>query len=299
MIIAPEKIKNFTIIGSGTLGSRIGLQAALSGYQVTLYDINEDSFNRAKKDFSRIKSLLVKYGRENDASFDKKTSHIIYTTDLEQACINADFISESVIEDISLKKKVWTEIGQLCPEHTIPTTNTSYLLPSYFATESGRPEMFCAFHFHDVFTARVVDIMPHKDTDPAIISLLKEVGYKLNQIPVVIQKETPGYIFNKLFGVILTTAGSMLAQGIADVEDIDKSWMGNFNVRIGPFGMMDEVGLDTVYHVAKNMDFTGKEPFMHLIKKMLADGKLGIKSGSGFYSYPNPSFKNKNFLITT
>ena len=92
------------------------------------------------------------------------------------------------------------------------------------------------------------------------------------------------------------TAGMMLANNIANVEDIDKSWMGNYGTPTGPFGMMDEVGIDTVYHAGKAMPFSGKEKFLSLLKGMMAKGHLGIKSGRGFYSYPNPSFKNKDFL---
>lgn len=296
MITHSSQIKNFTIIGSGTLGARIGLRAALSGYRVMMYDINEASFSRAKKDFQRIKMLLYRKGEMSPEHFDELTECISYTTDINLACRSTDFISESVLEDVNLKKKVWKQIGEIVPSHSILTTNTSYLLPSWFAKESGAPERFCAFHFHDVFTARVVDIMPHPGTDPALISLLQEVGKQLSQIPVVIKKETQGYIFNKMFGSILMTAGSMWANGIASVEDIDRSWMGNYGMRIGPFGMMDEVGIDTVYHVAKGMKENTDPVFIKNIEKMINNGNLGIKTGKGFYIYPHPQYKNANFL---
>jgi 3-hydroxybutyryl-CoA dehydrogenase len=296
MITHSSQIKNFTIIGSGTLGARIGLRAALSGYQVIMYDINDSSFARAKKDFQRIKSLLDRKGEISQERFDTLTESITYTTDINLACRDTDFISESVLEDVNIKKVVWKQIGALVPSHSILTTNTSYLLPSWFASESGAPDRFCAFHFHDVFTARVVDIMPHPGTDPALIELLEDVGRKLQQIPVVIKKETQGYIFNKMFGSILMTAGSMWANGIASVEDIDRSWMGNYGMRIGPFGMMDEVGLDTVYHVAKGMDVNTDPVFVNKIEEMINKGSLGIKTGKGFYTYPHPVYKNANFL---
>ncbi|NNF36803.1 MAG: 3-hydroxybutyryl-CoA dehydrogenase [Saprospiraceae bacterium] len=296
MITHSSQIKNFTIIGSGTLGARIGLRAALSGFKVVLYDIHESSFTRAKKDFQRIKILLNRKGELSPERFDELTESIIYTTDINLACRNTDFISESVLEDVQLKKEVWKKIGDLAPAHSILTTNTSYLLPSWFAKESGASERFCAFHFHDVFTARVVDIMPHPGTDPEIIEVLRDVGKQLHQIPVVIKKETQGYIFNKMFGSILMTAGSMWANGIASVEDIDRSWMGNYGMRIGPFGMMDEVGIDTVFHVAKGMDVNTDPVFVKKIEEMINNGSLGIKTGKGFYNYPHPQYKNANFL---
>jgi 3-hydroxybutyryl-CoA dehydrogenase len=296
MIPAIKNIQKFTVIGSGTLGARIGLRAALSGYDVTLYDIDEGAFARAQKDFRRIRNMMIRMNQTTGAAFDDLHSRMVYTTDLKEACNTTDFISESVIEDVELKKKVWRDIAPLISDTAILTTNTSYLLPSWFADESGAPGRFCAFHFHDVFTARVVDIMPHQGTDPKIISILQDVGKKLHQIPVVINKETQGYIFNKMFGSILLTAGSMWARDIASVEDIDRSWMGNYGMKIGPFGMMDEVGIDTVYHVSKGMDSDADPTFLAKIKEMIEEGKLGIKTGKGFYQYPKPAYKESSFL---
>ena len=262
-----------------------------------MYDINESSFNRADKDYDRITRMLVKHKIYTEEFIAQRRSSMRRTLNLEEACQQADFISESVIEDIPLKKKVWSDIGKLTPAECILTTNTSYLLPSYFAQETGNPSMFCAFHFHDVFTARVVDIMPHPSTDSQVIPLLKEVGVKLNQIPVVIKKETHGYLFNKMFGTILLEAGKMWAAGLADHEDIDRSWIGNFGMRIGPFGMIDEVGLDTLLHVSKIIPDSAKDAFLSKVQEKVDAGELGIKSGKGFYTYPNPAYKAKDFLI--
>ncbi|MDZ7648316.1 MAG: 3-hydroxyacyl-CoA dehydrogenase NAD-binding domain-containing protein [Cytophagales bacterium] len=153
-----------------------------------------------------------------------------------------DFISESVTEELSIKEKVWKQIGELAPTKTIFTTNTSYLLPSQLASISGRPEKFCAFHFHDVFYARVVDIMPHAGTDPALIPWLEELGKKLNQVPVIVKKESPGYIFNFMLMALIGAAGKLKTKDIASIEDIDRSWMVNFHMPMGPFGILDSIG---------------------------------------------------------
>lgn len=105
-----------------------------------------------------------------------------------EAVDDADFINESVTEEADVKKKVWRQFGKIAPKKTIFTTNTSYMLPSMFAEDSGRPTRFCAFHFHDVFYSRVVDIMPHPGTDPSLIPLLEDLGRKLNQVPVTLKK---------------------------------------------------------------------------------------------------------------
>ena len=191
------QIKNITIIGTGTLGSRIGLQAAVSGYQVTFYDITEPILDQAKIVMDKIMRQLIKGNLITEEKKSEALTRMYYTTDLRQALNNCDFISESVTEELAIKEKVWKQIGELAPAKTIFTTNTSYLLPSQLATISGRPEKFCAFHFHDVFYARVVDIMPHPTTDPSLIPLLQEVGKSLNPVPVMVKKESPGYIFSK------------------------------------------------------------------------------------------------------
>ena len=191
---------------------------------------------------------------------------------------------------------MWKQFGELAPAKTIFTTNTSYLLPSQFAAISGRPEKFCAFHFHDVFTARVVDIMPHPGTHPDLIALLFDFGKKLNQVPVLVKKESPGYIFNFMLMALIGAAGRLKTKEIGSIEDIDKSWMVNFNMPMGPFGILDNIGLDTAWHVTKDLEDHASKDFAALLKMYVDQGKLGEKSGEGFYRYPNPAYKDVDFL---
>ncbi|MEM9919837.1 MAG: 3-hydroxyacyl-CoA dehydrogenase NAD-binding domain-containing protein [Bacteroidota bacterium] len=289
-------IKKVLIIGSGTLGSRVGLQCAISGYKVVMYDVNPQAFERARASNRSLMHWVIRQGWVNPKKTDEILSRIRWTMDPQDAVTDVDLVSENVTEDVAIKKQVWQEFGPICPKHAILTTNTSYMLPSMFADDSGHPAHFCAFHFHDVFTANVVDVMPHPTTAEWIPPLLMKFGKKLHQIPVLIQKETSGYVFNKIFGAALLMAGKIVANGIASVEDVDRSWMGNFNMPIGPFGMMDEVGLKTTWHVTNNNKGAGYEEFADLLKTYIDAGKLGVQSGEGFYTYPKPRFKDKDFL---
>ncbi|MFC5623837.1 3-hydroxyacyl-CoA dehydrogenase [Algoriphagus winogradskyi] len=289
-------ISTIGIIGSGNLGTRIGLQAALSGYHVQVYDIQEISL---KKSLSTMKKLLAKMAREeliNAQTAQKAFERISFTKDLKKALTKTDLISESVTEDLTIKTEVWRKIGRLAPEHTIFTTNTSYLLPSQFSEVSGRPEKFCAFHFHDVFHSRVVDIMPHQGTSLEVVNLLEDIGRKLNQIPILVKKEHSGYIFNTLLIAWIDAAGRLLTGEIAEVEAIDKSWMINFNMPAGPFGILDNVGLDTAWHITSSRRNPSSRAFAALLKTYVDQGNLGTKSGEGFYKYPNPSYKHQDFL---
>jgi len=290
------QIKNITIIGSGTLGSRIGLQAAISGYQVIFYDMSEPILDQAKIVMDKIMRQLIKGNLLTEEIKSAVLARMSYTTDLKMALTDCDFISESVTEELSIKEKVWKQIGELAPAKTIFTTNTSYLLPSQLATISGRPEKFCAFHFHDVFYARVVDIMPHPTTDASLIPLLQELGKSLNQVPVIVKKESPGYIFNFMLMALLGAAGRLKTKDIASIEDIDRSWMVNFHMPTGPFGIMDNIGLDTAWHVVKERDDAPSQAFAKLLKEYIDAGKLGEKTGEGFYKYPKPAYRDADFL---
>lgn len=279
-----DDIRNILILGAGTMGLRIGLQAALSGYAVNIYDINDKAFASAQKIQSAILKHLEKQGKITAEQAQQAVARIHFTTDAENAAEDADLVSESVFEDIGVKKEVWTKFGKICPAKTVFTTNTSYMLPSWFAAETGRPERFCAFHFHDVFQAIVVDIMPHEGTEQWVVELLMELGRKLEQVPVFVQKESPGYITNAMLMALIGAAGGLLTSGVATHDDIDKSWRGNFGM-YGPFEILDKIGLDTAWHVTKTLPDAKSRKFAELLKTYVDAGKLGEKTKQGFYTY--------------
>ena len=291
-----KDIKNILIIGSGTLGLRIALASALNGYKVTIYDIKEEAFVQAKKIQGSLIKILIKENRITTADGEKTLQNQVFTTDAVQAAADADLVSESVTEDLELKKKVWKQFGELCPDKTIFTTNTSSLLPSLYAEETGRPERFCALHFHDVFYANVVDIMPNPNTEPWIIDLLKAYGESIQQTVVIMKRESPGYIFNAMLISVLGAAGALVTFDVASIEDVDRSWMGNWKMPSGPFGIIDEIGLDTAWHVVHVFKDEKSKRFSKLLDSYIQQGKLGRKTGEGFYKYPNPRFQDEDFI---
>ncbi|MFC0264434.1 3-hydroxyacyl-CoA dehydrogenase [Fontibacter flavus] len=291
------KIKKVCILGAGTLGTRVALQAALSGYQVSIFDIYPKALENSKKLMQRIVKQLADNSGLEDIAGMHAISTITFTDNPNVAIREADLINESVTEDVEIKNSVWEQFGQISPEKTIFTTNTSYLLPSMFAEISGRPGKFCALHFHDVFYSKVVDIMPHPGTDPSLIPTLMEFGRSLEQVPVLVKKENPGYLFNSMLLAFIGAAGKLLTGGVGTLEDIDKSWMVNFHMPMGPFGILDSIGLDTAWHVTHTLPDKGSQAFAALLKQYVDAGKLGEKSGEGFYKYPNPAYRHEGFLI--
>ncbi len=291
-----SEIRHFLVLGSGTLGLRVGLQAALSGFETTLYDIAEKNLAQAKATQTNILADLVKRNLYTETQAEAAQLRLRFTTDAALAAQNADFVNESVPEDLPLKQKVWAQFGELCPEHTVFTTNTSTLLPSMMAADSGRPERFCAFHFHDVFYANVVDIMPHPTTAAWVVDLLYEMSNALQQVPILVKKENHGYVFNAMLLKILGAAGDLLVTDVASVEDIDRSWMVNFKAPMGPFGILDTIGLETAWHVTRQIDRSSSRKFAELLKSYIDQGKLGVKTGEGFYKYPKPAYRAPQFV---
>jgi len=289
-------IKNILILGSGTLGLRIALASALNGYKVIIYDIKKEVFVQAKKIQDNLIKILIKEGIIKAEDRELVLQNQTFTTDAKLAAKDADLVSESVTEDLELKKKVWAKFGKLCPKKTIFTTNTSSLLPSKYAKATGRPERFCALHFHDVFYANVVDIMPNPQTASWIIDLLKAYGESIQQTVVIMKKESSGYIFNAMLISVLGVAGALVTFDVASIEDVDRSWMGNFKMPRGPFGILDEIGIDTAWHIIHVFKDEKSKRFSKLLKTYIDKGHLGRKSGQGFYKYPNPRFSDADFI---
>jgi len=295
-----EDIKNVLIAGSGTMGQQIGFQCALHNCNVVLYDINEEMLKKAMERLKRIASRLTREGRITAEQANAAMGRIRTTVDMADAARDADIVSESVPEDPKLKGRVFGQLNALCPERTIFTTNTSTLLPSMFAQETGRPGKFLAYHFHDIRMTNVVDVMPHPGTSPEYITLVKEFAEKTGLAPIVLHQESTGYVFNYMFTGLFESALTLASNDVASVEDIDRVWMGIMRTMIGPFGLMDGVGLDTVWHVtnfwAQKTQDIQKIKNTEFVKKYVDRGELGQKTQKGFYTYPNPAFAWPDFL---
>lgn len=291
-----DDIRNVLVVGAGTLGMRIALRCALDGYKVTMYDISEEQLSTALQIQSHLSKGYLKKGMLNDDMVARTKTNLTTTTNLAQACKGVDLISESIIENIDIKREFYKGLMEHVDKGVIITTNTSYLLPSDLIDCINQPDHFCALHFHDVFNQRVVDIMPHPGTNQWVGDLLMEFGRRINQIPVFIKKENSGYIFNSMLMAILGQAGSLAVHDVGSIQDIDRSFMGNFGTPIGPFGMMDQVGLDTAHHIVSVRSDRKSVEFGAFIKGYIDQGKLGFKTGEGFYKYPDPEFTSPDFL---
>ena len=284
-----EDIRKVLVVGAGTMGQQIALQVSLYGFDVCLYDIQKDILNNARRRIKDLGQKLIQDRKWTNKQIEQALGRIKFTTDPEEAAYNADFLSESVPEDPDLKSKVFAQFNELCKDEAIFTTNTSSLIPSMLAHKTGRADRFAALHFHDIRITRIVDVMPHPGTSKETLALIVDFAKAIGQDPIVLRKENHGYVFNAMLMEWLKSALTLAANGVATIEDIDKAWMGVMNSPIGPFTIMDSIGLDTVWKITdywakKTNDPQAKKNALFL-KSYVDQGKLGIKSGEGFYFY--------------
>jgi 3-hydroxybutyryl-CoA dehydrogenase len=296
-----DDIRRILVVGTGTMGQRIALGCARFGYEVVAYDPMSKSLENARVKIPALAAELVAQQKMTAEDAEAALSRIRYTSRPEDGA-DADLLSESVTEDPEVKAKVFAQFHQICQPKTVFTTNTSTLLPSMYAEATGRPAQFAALHFLDVFEANLVDIMPHPGTSPEIVELLAAFAKRIKQVPLVFKKERRGYVSNAIFDGMTAEAFQIaLIEKAASVEDVDRAVMIHFGMPIGIFGIMDRVGLDTIWHVtqsnAKISGDPGDQQFADEFKQLYIDkGWLGVKSGRGFYTYPDPEYLRPGFL---
>jgi len=266
-----------------------------------LYDVMAENLTAAVREQRTHLEFFVKQEWISRIEVEATAGRINTTTDPRTAAERADLISESVPENLSLKRELFAQFHQLCDPHTLFTTNTSYLLPSKIAEATGRPDKFAALHFHpDVWASNVVDIMPHPGTSDKTLQLLTEFSERIGQIPIVCRNEHDGYVFNTMLRSLLMAALTQVESGAVSYENIDRAWMGVMRTNIGPFGIMDNIGLDTIRDVMTFWSLFLHDPQLKrnaaYLKTWVDAGQLGVKSGRGFYPYPQPAYLREDFF---
>jgi 3-hydroxyacyl-CoA dehydrogenase len=296
------KIKKVTIAGGGTLGSQIAWQTAMHGFDVIVYDAFEKGLENSKKFHQSFADLFLNTRGASQKEIDKTFSRLSYTTNLQEAVKDADIISESVPENVEIKTDFYKEMAKVAPEKTIFTTNSSTTLPSDYAEVTGRPEKFLALHFaNGIWDANIGEVMGHPGTDPKIFDQVIEFARAIGMVTIPILKEQNGYILNTLLRPLLEAASNLLFNEVSDIESIDKTWMISMGTKIGPFGVMDMIGMQTMYNVnmlwGQKLNNQELLDLAALLKETYIDkGKMGVSTGEGFYKYPNPKYADSDFL---
>jgi len=302
MITSASDIRKVLIAGAGTMGQQIAMLFARHGRQVVIYDLSQEILDKSGAGIEKLLSIAVDSGEIDSDTRAAISSRITFERDMASAAVNADLVSESIPESPALKGSLFRELHNYCPQHALFTTNTSTLVPSQFAADTGRPGKLCALHFHyPTDSNRVVDIMPHPGTESGVGPLLMELMKEMQMIPIFLAREKSSYVFNTLLTSLIDSAVGLVADGVASVEDVDRSWMGVMHTEVGPFGIMDAVSLATLYKINEDWVQRTKDPrarrHVEFLQPYIDAGKTGTHCGEGFYTYPNPAFARPDFLV--
>ncbi|WP_301109782.1 3-hydroxyacyl-CoA dehydrogenase [Sporosarcina sp.] len=294
--------KNITVAGGGVLGSQIAFQTAYKGFNVNLYDINDEALAKAKERITNLKPYYKADLGITDEAFEEGFKRLSFNSDLSEAVKDADLVIEAIPEVPKIKTPFYEELGKVAPEKTVFVTNSSTLLPSQFAEATGRPGKFLALHFaNEIWKNNTAEVMKHAGTEQVNFDRVMEFAKAIGMVALPLQKEQPGYILNSLLVPFLDAAELLLVKEVSDVHTIDKTWMIATGAPMGPFAILDVVGITTAYNIVRaKAEATGKDEFKQLVELLKTEyidkGKLGRETGEGFYKYPNPAFMEKDFL---
>jgi 3-hydroxybutyryl-CoA dehydrogenase len=282
------QIKTIAVIGAGTMGRGIAHVAALGGYRTVLEDLIPASLRKAESEIRTNLDKAVELGKVSAGDAAAALGRIEYAGSVEEAAREADLVIEAVPEEMESKIEIFTLLDKICRPGTILASNTSSLSVTEIASVTYRAKKCVGMHFFNpVHKMKLLEVVRALETDDETIAAAAEVGKRMGKEVVVI-KESPGFITSRVNAMIGNEAFYMLAEGIASASDIDKALKLGLNHPMGPFELVDLVGLDTRLHILEYLHKTLGEKYRPapLLVQYVKAGRLGRKSGRGVYEYP-------------
>ncbi len=281
------EIKKVGVVGCGLMGSGIAQVCAQAGYQVVVSEINEELLQKGLNNIKRFLAKGVERGKVTPEEMDAALARIQGTVDI-QDFKDCDLVIEAIIENMEAKKEIFASLDGICPPHTILASNTSSLCITEIASATKRGEKVVGLHFFNpVPLMRLLEIVRTILTSEETFERARKFGESLGK-EIVVAKDTPGFIVNLLLIPYLLDAIRALETGVATKEDIDKSMVLGLNHPMGPFTLLDLLGLDTTLFIADAMYGEFKDSRYAsppLLRRMVTAGHLGRKAGKGFYDY--------------
>lgn len=295
-----KNIETVCVVGSSFMGAQIGLHCAIYGYRVYIVDISEKTMEIAAQGHQRELESMVNNKQITADEMHGILGRIHFTTDIKEAAADADIVIESVPERLELKREVFAQLDRICPEHTILATNSSSIRISDIEDATQRPDKLLNLHFYaPVHKRPLVELMRGTKTSGETIDAVRRFASSMKLLPLTVLKESTGFIFNRVWRAIKKETLNLVDEGVASYEDVDRAWIVSTGMPMGVFGLMDMVGLDVVRDIemvyyresGDERDFPPR-----LLLDRIEKNELGIKTGKGFYDYPNPAFLDPAWL---
>jgi 3-hydroxybutyryl-CoA dehydrogenase len=296
-----EKIEKVAVVGMGILGAQIAIQAACYGYQVTGFDQVEGTFAKANQGL--LQALAASGGKGPITGLEawkEGTEKVKQAGSLEEALAAADLVIEAVPENLELKRKVFAQLDALAPARAILASNSSSIPISKIESATQRPQQCLNLHFYfPIMGMNLIDVMGGSQTSQETMQAGIAWARSIGCIPLLVKKEIFGFCFNRIWRAVKREVLHMWADGFVELQDVDRAWMVFTGMPFGPFGLMDQVGLDVIYNVELSYFGDSQDPRdqpPEALKAMVERGELGFKTGKGFYDYPQPAYKKPGFL---
>ncbi len=282
-----EEIRTLAVLGSGTMGLGIAHVAALGGYQTRLYDVAPEALEGARRRIWANLDKGVERGKVEAEAAAAAKERIALETELAAAVSDADLVVEAVPESMEIKAELFHRVDGAAPPHALFASNTSGLSITEMAAASGRPGRFAGMHFFNpVHLMKLVELVRGLQTEEETLAALRAVAERMGKTVVVVN-ESPGFVTSRINALIGNEAFRMLQEGVASAEDIDTALKLGLNHPMGPFEMVDLVGLDVRLSILEHLHATLGEAYRPnlLIRQYVRAGRLGRKTGRGVYRY--------------
>ena len=282
------EIKQIGVIGSGTMGGGIAHQAAISGFNVVLRDVEQKFLDNAYARMEKLMNRSIEKGKMSSEEKETVLGRIKLTTEVEDMS-NCDVVIEAIIEDLEAKKEVFRQLDGLLKDSAIIASNTSSMSITAIAEATNRPQQVAGMHFFNpAQLMKLVEVIRGYKTSDETIETLKKLSFDLNKEPIEVKKDTPGFIVNRIMIPQFIEAIRLVEEGVASPEDVDKAVTLGLNYPMGPFALQDYAGVDIGLHV---MDYFYEEfkdqrfaaPLM--LRNLVRAGRIGKKVGAGWYDY--------------
>jgi 3-hydroxybutyryl-CoA dehydrogenase len=288
------------VIGAGTMGAQIASLVAFSGRTVSLFDAIPES---AERGFSRARAEIlpnIEGTGRLPGTAEEASSRLSLAGSLEEAVGDADMVIEAVREHLETKLGVFAELSKLVRPETILSTNSSSLPSRPLAEVVSNPSRLLNTHFFaPIWVRPMLELMTCGQTSDEVLERVRQFGASLGLITAIVNGESKGFIINRIWRAVKRESLRVVDEGVATPEDVDRLWMGFFDTKYAPFGIMDMVGLDVVADIEASYHAVSRDPTdvpSKRLHELIAEGKLGEKTGEGFYTHPDPAYLDPGFL---